>query len=294
MSVVTGNKSSVFLKPSPHDESRKFEKLHSIIFEKSSDASKAVADEIAQLIREKEASGKKCVLGLATGSTPTAVYDELVRKHKEEGLSFKNVITFNLDEYYPMKPDGLQSYVRFMNEYLFNHIDIIRNNIHIPDGTLPYESVESFCKNYDKQIDQAGGLDLQVLGIGRTGHIGFNEPGSHISAPTRIITLDHITRIDAASDFFAEEFVPRKAITMGVGTIMKAKRIIMMAWGEGKAKIIQRTIEGPILDSVPATFLQQHPNTTVILDSASSAELVRVKTPWLVGPCTWNSISFFT
>lgn len=288
MNVVTEKKSAVAFEPFLGNEERKYEKLHTVIFEKSSDASKAVASEIADLIREKASKGKPCVLGLATGSTPTSVYSELVRMHKEEGLSFKNVVTFNLDEYYPMQPGSIQSYVRFMDEYLFNHIDIDRKNIHIPDGTISYDNAEAFCKAYEAKMLAFGGLDLQVLGIGRTGHIGFNEPGSSINSRTRMITLDHITRVDAASDFFGEENVPRRAITMGIGSILKAKRIILMAWGEGKSKIIKQTVEGSVTDTVPATFLQNHENTTIVLDEASAAELVRIKKPWLVGTCKWD------
>lgn len=275
--------------PSGLTEKTKFEKIHTEIFDNSTQASLTIAHEIAELIRGKQEKGEMCVLGLATGSSPTSVYNELVRLHQEEGLSFKNVVTFNLDEYFPMEPDTLQSYVRFMNEYLFDHIDIDRSNIHIPDGTLPYELVDSFCQEYERKIKDLGGLDLQILGIGRTGHIGFNEPGSHINSKTRLITLDHITRLDAASDFFGEENVPRRAITMGVGTIMKAKRIILMAWGEGKASIIQRTVEGDISDTVPATYLQKHENATLVLDDGSAAELVREKTPWLVQTCKWDN-----
>jgi len=271
-----------------YSETTRFERIHTEIFDRSSDGSIAVANEIADLIRSKNEQGKPCVLGLATGSSPTSVYDELVRLHQEEGLSFKNVITFNLDEYYPMNPDALQSYVRFMNEYLFDLIDIDRKNIHIPDGTLSRESVEKFCQEYEQKINEAGGLDLQVLGIGRTGHIGFNEPGSGLSSPTRLITMDQLTRVDAIKDFFSEEYVPRKAITMGVVTIMRSKRIILMAWGEGKAEIIQKTVEGEVTDLVPATYLQNHENTTIVTDEAAGAELNRRKTPWLVGSCKWD------
>ncbi|GAA5042731.1 glucosamine-6-phosphate deaminase [Marivirga lumbricoides] len=280
---------SIAHQPVGANEKTKFEKIHSEVFDSSSEASNSVAMEIANLIQEKEEKGEMCVLGLATGSSPTSVYNELVRMHKEEGLSFKNVVTFNLDEYFPMEPDSLQSYVRFMNEYLFDHVDIKKENIHIPDGTLPYELVESFCQEYEKKIKALGGIDLQVLGIGRTGHIGFNEPGSHINSKTRMISLDHITRLDAASDFFGEENVPRRAITMGVGTIMQAKRLILMAWGEGKAQIIHRTVEGEVSDSVPATYLQKHTNATIVLDEAAAAELTRVKTPWLVQTCKWEN-----
>ena len=266
-----------------------FEKLPVQIFDSSKKASALVAAEIAALIKEKNSAGKTCVLGLATGSTPVAVYAELIRLHQKHGLSFKNVVTFNLDEYFPMQPDALQSYVRFMHELLFDQIDIPKENINLPDGTLQKMDVAEFCKNYEEKIKALGGLDLQILGIGRTGHIGFNEPGSGIYSRTRLITLDHVTATDAASDFFGEEHVPTKAITMGVGTIMDAKRVILMAWGEGKAPIIRRAIEGEITDSVPATYLQKHPNVEVFLDTGSSAELTRIKTPWLVGDdCDWN------
>ena len=269
-------------------EELRFEKIPTFIFESSSEASKSVAKEIADLIIERQKENKNAVLGLATGSSPITMYNELVRLHQEEGLSFKNVITFNLDEYFPIQPQALQSYVRFMDEYLFKHIDIPRENINIPDGTIDASKIAEFSRNYEKKIHDAGGLDIQILGIGRTGHIGFNEPGSMNNSRTRAITLDHITRIDAAADFFSEDFVPRKAITMGVGTIMAAKKIIMMAWGEGKSHIIKETVEGEISDQVPATFLQTHPDVKIIVDTAASAQLTRIKLPWLVGPCQWD------
>lgn len=264
------------------------EKIHTEIFHHPEEASVLIAKEIAQLIRAKNNKGEKCVLGLATGSSPKGVYKELIKLHLNEGLSFKNVVTFNLDEYYPMKPHELQSYVKFMHEYFFDHIDLPAENIHIPDGTLDKQEVGLYCENYEKKIEAYGGLDLQLLGIGRTGHVGFNEPGSPLHSKTRLINLDNITRIDAAGDFFGEEHVPSKAITMGIGTIMKAQRIIIMAWGEGKAKIVRQAIEGEMTDQVPATYLQTHPNTTFVLDSAAATDLTRVKTPWLLGPIEWN------
>lgn len=264
------------------------EKIHTEIFAQPETGSALIAAEIADLIRERNRSGKPCVLGLATGSSPKGVYGELIRLHKEEGLSFKNVFTFNLDEYYPIRPDELQSYVRFMHEYLFDQIDIPKSNIHIPDGTIKKEEVGHYCAKYEQKIEELGGLDLQLLGIGRTGHVGFNEPGSSVHSKTRMINLDNITRIDAASDFFGEEHVPRKAITMGIGTIMKARRIIIMAWGEGKAEIVRQAIEEDVTDQVPATFLQGHPNCTFVLDEAAAAELTRQKTPWLLGPVDWD------
>jgi glucosamine-6-phosphate deaminase len=264
------------------------EKVPVKIFNTSDQASAFVASEIAALIRKKEKEGKPCILGLATGSTPTRVYDNLVEMHKKEGLSFKNVITFNLDEYFPMPPDSLQSYVRFMNEHLFDHIDIPKKNINVPDGTLAKERVSAYAREYDEKIEKLGGIDLQILGIGRTGHIGFNEPGSPEKSPTRMITLDQVTRIDAASDFFSEANVPKKAITMGVGSILKSRRIIMMAWGEGKAPVIQKAVEGPVSDQIPATFLQNHKDSLVVLDEAASSHLTKVKTPWLVDSIDWN------
>src|SRR5690606_13107016 len=258
----------------PNDEeSRKFERIATHIHDSSQKASKYVAQEIASLIKQRQKQGKRAVLGLATGSTPIKVYECLVNMHKKEGLSFKNVITFNLDEYFPMEPDSIHSYVRFMNEHLFNHIDIDRKNVHIPDGTLKKEEVRAYCEAYEKKIARAGGIDIQVLGIGRTGHIGFNEPGSSIHSTTRLVRLDRVTRLDAASDFFGHDNVPSRAITMGVGTIMEAKRIILMAWGEGKSNIIKQAVEGKIRESVPATFLQHHNHCDFIVDVAAASSL---------------------
>jgi glucosamine-6-phosphate deaminase len=262
---------------------RAVERIPVTRFDSSTDASRAVALEIADLIRSRAKAGKKAVLGLATGSTPTGVYDNLIHLHRSEGLSFRNVVTFNLDEYYPMRPEALQSYVRFMREHLFDHVDIARTNIHIPDGTVQRSKVGEFCEKYEQAIKAAGGIDLQILGIGRTGHVGFNEPGSPKDSRTRLITLDKVTRMDAASDFFGEWNVPRTAITMGVGTILAAKRVLLIAFGEHKAAVIKRAVEGEITSSVAASFLQQHPGAAIVLDAAAAAELTRFKTPWLLG-----------
>ena len=264
------------------------EKIPVMVFDEAIEASIEVAHMIASLIRDTQEANKNCVLGLATGSSPIKVYAELVKLHKEENLSFKNVITFNLDEYFPMQAEALQSYVFFMKQHLFNHIDIPEENIHIPDGTIAEKDLQAYCDKYEQEIDLAGGLDIQLLGIGRTGHIGFNEPGSTIDGTTRMITLDDITKKDAASDFFGEEHVPRNAITMGVGTIMKAKKIILLAWGEAKADIIKKTVQGPPSDQVPATFLQSHPNTIFYIDRAAAARLTRIDTPWKVSAVEWN------
>jgi len=275
------------VKPGKYETTR-FEKIHNEIFKNSLEASKIIAKEIAQLIKSRQTKNKPCVLGLATGSSPIKVYEELVRLHKEESLSFNNVITFNLDEYYPMSKDNNQSYHHFMHQYLFNHIDIKPENINIPDGTVAIENLNQYCVDYEMKIKNAGGLDFQLLGIGRTGHVGFNEPGSHINSGTRIITLDHITRVDASSDFNGIDSVPKRAITMGISTILKSKRIVLMAWGQNKASIIKRTIQGDISSEIPATFLQNHANVTFVLDQSAASELTRFETPWLVGECVWT------
>jgi len=283
----TNFKHLVYKKPGKFEETR-FEKIHNVIFNSSHKASILVAQEIACLIREKTKLKKLCVLGLATGSSPIKVYEELVRMHREEGLSFVNVITFNLDEYYPMVKSNLQSYFYFMHEHLFNHIDILPENINIPDGRISLEDLHQYCVDYENKIKTFGGLDFQLLGIGRTGHIGFNEPGSHSNSGTRSITLDHITRIDAAPSFLGIDNVPRKAITMGIGSLKSAKRIILLGWGISKSDIIKKTIESDITSQVPATYLQEHNNTTFVLDKDASSELTRVKTPWLVSNCIWT------
>lgn len=263
-----------------------------IVYRSSEQASRYVATEIAELIRVRAKEGKPAVLGLATGSTPTGVYDALVRLHREEKLSFRNVVTFNLDEYWPMRPDALQSYRRFMAEHLFDHVDIDPANVNIPDGTLDQSAIAAFCQTYERKIADLGGLDLQILGVGRTGHIGFNEPGSPRDSRTRLITLDKVTRMDAASDFFGEWNVPRRAITIGVGTILSAKRIVLMAWGEAKARILRRALEDEISSSVAASFLQEHPNVSFVLDEAAANELTPIKTPWLLGPVGRRGLSW--
>lgn len=265
------------------------EKIKTYIFSNSDNAAREIAQYIGERIVESQKSQQNFVLGLATGSTPLGLYKELVRLHKSQGVSFSNVVTFNLDEYYPMKPTDLQSYVRFMHENLFSYVDIKAENIHIPDGTVPYDKIESYCSAYEASIAAHGGIDIQILGIGRTGHIGFNEPGSTQQSKTRLINLDHITCVDAASDFFGEEHVPKRAITMGIGTILKAKQILIMAWGEGKSNVVARSIEGEISTQIPATYLQQHANVAFFIDDAAAVSLTRVKSPWLVGKIHWNA-----
>ena len=241
-------------KPAGQFELTRFEKIHNVIFEFSHIASIVVAQEIADLIREKSKQNSHCVLGLATGSSPIKVYEELVRMHKDEGLSFQNVISFNLDEYYPMQKSNVQSYDYFMREHLFNHVDILPEHINIPDGMVSDEDLYQSCVDYEMKIKSVGGIDFQLLGIGRTGHIGFNEPGSHLNSGTRNIKLDHITRVDAAPAFLGIDNVPTKAITMGIGTVSTAKRIVLLAWGANKADILKKTIEGDITSHVPVSY----------------------------------------
>jgi glucosamine-6-phosphate deaminase len=269
-------------------ENTRFEKIHNIVFSSSNEGSICVAKEIADLIKEKQHKKELCILGLATGSSPIKIYEELVRMHKEEGLSFSNVVTFNLDEYFPMDKNSVHSYFYFMHLHLFNHINIKPENINIPNGSIPPNELHQYCIDYDLKIKEYGGLDFQLLGIGRTGHIGFNEPGSHYNSGTRSITLDPLTRVDAAASFLGIDNVPKRAITMGIGTVKKAKRIILLAWGNNKASVVKKTIEGEITSEVPATYLQDHLNTTFILNNEAAEDLTRLNTPWLVGPCIWD------
>ncbi len=264
------------------------ERIPAQVFADAEAASAAAAREIAALIRERASLERPCVLGLPTGATPIGVYAELVRMHREEKLSFANVTTFNLDEYFPIQPDELQSYHRYMREHLFDHVDMDPRRVHIPDGTIAPDRVHEYVQRYEEAIADAGGLDLQLLGIGRTGHIGFNEPGSARDSRTRLITLDRVTRRDAASDFFGLELVPRRAITMGVGTILSAKRVVLMAFGEHKSAVVAQAVEGPVTPHIAASFLQEHPNAGVFLDQAAAADLTRYRAPWLLGPVTWD------
>jgi glucosamine-6-phosphate deaminase len=263
-------------------------KVPTLVFPTSTQAARHVALMIESLIRQNNSAGRATVLGLPTGSTPVGLYRELIRLHKEAGLDFSRVITFNLDEYYPMQPDDPQSYRRWMQETFFNHVNIPPQNINVPDGTIKPEEAEDYCLRYEQKIRRAGGIDLMLLGIGRTGHIGFNEPGSTRHSRTRLATLDPVTRRDAADSFFGENNVPHQALTMGVGTILDARKIVLMAFGEHKAPIVQRAVEGPVTDAVAASFLQQHPDATFILDRAAAAELAAFARPWTVGPVSWT------
>ena len=269
-------------------ELQQYEKIPTRVFADSDEPSKIAADEIAGLIRSRQEDGRNAVLGLSVGPSTKPVFKELVRMHKEDGLSLANVITFNLQEYFPIDPEQIQSYNRAMNEVFFSQVDIKKENIHIPDGTLDRDDVFEYCQEFERKIQEAGGLDIQLVGVGRTGHVGYNEPGSSRESRTRLVTLDKVTRIDAASVFFEEKNVPRNGITMGIGTLLEARKVIVMAFGAGKGPIIRRTVEGDVSEAVPASFLQDHPNTTFYLDKAASSELTRFRNPWLVGSVDWD------
>ncbi|RYY55136.1 MAG: glucosamine-6-phosphate deaminase, partial [Chitinophagaceae bacterium] len=271
-----------------NDLADSFEKIPVHIAPTIADGSRYVAAQVAALIREKQSRNEPCVLGLATGSSPRSLYAELVRLHREENLSFKNVVTFNLDEYYPISKEALQSYDRFMRTNLFDHVDIHPQNIHIPDGTVAKGEIKTHCAAYEKKIADAGGIDLQILGIGNNGHIGFNEPGSGIYSRTRLITLDNSTRLANSFEFANISEVPRLAITMGISTILRSKKIILMAWGSAKASAVQQSVELDDSEQVPASLLQNHDDVLFVVDPAAAAELTRFKSPWLTGEIEWT------
>ena len=264
-----------------------FEKVPVQIYKNSTEGSNAVAAQIAALIKEKQAKKLPCVLGMATGTTPILLYKELVRLHKEEGLSFKNVVTINLDEYYPIEKSAYQSYWSFMHRHLFDLVDIDPKNIHLPNGEWTKENLKESCIAYEQTIEKTGGIDLQILGIGKNGHIGFNEPGSSFHSKTRVIHLDQQTRIANTYEFHDLNKVPKLAITVGISSIMKAKKIVLLAWGD-KASIVAKSIEGDVTEQIPATVLQNHDDCTFVIDELASSELTRNKAPWLTGSNEWT------
>src|SRR5438034_2337863 len=263
-------------------------KIPTLVFATSVQASRHVALMIESLIRQNNSAGRPTVLGLATGSTPVGLYRELIRRHKEAGLDFSRVITFNLDEYFPMSPTDQQSYRRWMQETFFDHVNIPPDHINVPDGMIESSETEDYSARYEQMIRRAGGIDLQILGIGRSGHVGFNEPGSTRHSRTRLVTLDPVTRRDAASSFFGQANVPQQALTMGVGTIMEARKIVIMAFGEHKAPIVRRAVEEEISEAVTASFLQKHNDTEFILDHAAAGHLTPIRLPWVVGSVNWT------
>ncbi len=268
--------------------SREREHLRTLVVEDPNDLAVLLADRIVEIIRRETAYKDRCVLGLATGSTPIGIYRELIRRYEAGEVDFSKVVTFNLDEYYPMSPDSIHSYRRYMMENLFEHVNIDLANVNIPDGGVRRGELKQHCRDYEDAIKAAGGIDFQILGIGRSGHIGFNEPGSPPDSRTRLVTLDTITRRDAAADFFGEDNVPLQAITMGIATILEAREIALIATGEHKAPIVRRAVEGPISNDVTATYLQEHRDATVYLDLPASGALTRIDTPWVLQSVDWT------
>ena len=264
------------------------ERISVVLSPTHADIARIIAGRIAEIVRARHRAGRGAVLGLATGSTPIGIYRELIRLHRDEGLDFSRVVSFNLDEYYPIEPSSLHAFRRFMLENFFEHVNLAPANIHMLGGNIERGEIESHCREYERAVAAAGGIDFQILGIGQTGHIGFNEPGSAATSRTRLVVLDTITRRTAAADFFGTENVPHEALTMGVATILEAREIALVATGEHKAAIVKRAVEGDVDRAVAATYLQEHPHATVYLDAAAAEELTRVKTPWVLGEIEWS------
>ena len=264
------------------------EKIKANIYDSANAASVVVADKIAKQINNAAVEDRSFVLGLATGSTPLGVYRELISKVRKGEISFKNTYSFNLDEYYGIGPEHPESYRRFMDHHFFSQIDIPPENTFVPDGLIPRSDLPTYCKSYEKQISEHGGIDVQLLGIGRTGHIGFNEPGSSVDSITRLIQLDDLTREDASRDFLGKENVPLYALTMGIQSILNAKQIFMLAWGKSKAPIVSKALEGSPSLQIPASLLQEHEEIEVYLDRPASSELTRIKQPWTADEIAWD------
>ena len=266
----------------------RLEKIPTDIYETPEEGANQIAQDIAQHIRDKQKAGRFCVLALAGGNSPRNVYSALVRMHREEGLSFRNVIVFNLYEYYPLASDAVTSNLNALKEMLLDHVDIDQQNIFSPDGSIAKDTIFEYCRLYEQRIESFGGLDIALLGIGRVGNIGFNEPGSRLNSTTRLILLDNASRNEASKMFGGIENTPISSITMGVSTILSAKKVYLLAWGEEKAEMVKACVEGAVTDTIPASFLQTHNNARVSLDLSAAANLTRIQRPWLVTSCEWN------
>ena len=278
----------------PRDIIHRYEKIHTKVYENEYEGVQYVADNIVKAIRmyneihcsnEVYEESQPFVLGLTTGRTPLGLYRELVKRHHEGQISFRNVAVYSLDEFYPIRSTEQQSRNYRIHEEFLNHIDILPENVHIPDGTVPEDRVSEYCASYDHSVRR---IDLMIIGVGEDGQIGFNEPGSYAKSRTRLVQLTHNTRKIQSGAFFGLENTPKMAITMGIDTIMRAEKIILMAWGEEKAKIVQKVVEGEVTSQVPASNLQMHPNIEVVIDENAAQMLTREQTPWLVGPCKWT------
>lgn len=266
----------------------RLEKIPTDIYESPEEGANYIACELASAIREKQKAGRFFVLALAGGTSPLVLYKELIRMHKEEGLSFRNVVIFNIYEYYPLSKDAVKSNLNSLKEMFLDHIDIDPQNVFSPDGTIPQDDIFEYCRLYEQRIESFGGIDVSLLGIGREGNIGFNEPGSRINSTTRLILLDNVSRNEASKAFGSLENTPISSITMGVSTILAARKIYLLAWGEDKAKVVKEFVEGNITETIPASYLQTHNNAHVVTDLLAAGNLTRIKRPWLVTSCEWN------
>ena len=266
----------------------RLEKIPTDIYESVEEGANHIACEIAQVIRDKQKAGRFCVLALPGGNSPRSVYAELIRMHKEEGLSFRNVIVFNMYEYYPLSQDAINSNFNALKEMFLDHVDIDKQNIFTPDGTIAKDTIFEYCRLYEQRIESFGGIDIALLGIGRVGNIAFNEPGSRLNSTTRLILLDSGSRNEASKIFGTIDNTPISSITMGVATILAAKKIYLLAWGEEKAHMVKECVEGNVTDTIPASYLQTHNNAHVAIDLSAASNLTRIQRPWLVTSCEWN------
>jgi glucosamine-6-phosphate deaminase len=266
----------------------RYEKLRTKIYSNSNEGALAIAQKVAALIREKEREGERCVLGLSGGFSPLGVYDELVRMHKEDGLSFADVVVFNVSEFFPVNPGERHSNTQLLRSYLLDKVDIKPKNFHTPDSNLNRSNVADFCCHYEELIEQNDGLDLVLVSVGLVGNIAYNEPGSQVSTLTRLILLDNESRRDLKRYYSSVNEVPASAITIGLSTLLNADQVILLAWGENKSVILKEVIEGKTDDSVPASFLQLHKNAMAAIDLNAAQYLTRISHPWLVGTCDWN------
>ncbi len=266
----------------------RLEKIPTDIYESVEQGSAQIALDMAQTIRDKQKAGRFCVLALAGGNSPRGVFGHLIEMHEKEGLSFRNVIIFNLYEYYPLAPGAINSNLNALKEMLLDHVDIDPQNIFSPSGTIPKETIFEHCRLYEQRIESFGGIDIALLGIGRVGNIGFNEPGSRLNSTTRLILMDNDSRNEASKSFGSIDNTPVSSITMGVATILSAKKVYLLAWGEEKSKMIKACVEGSITDTIPASYLQTHNNAHIVLDLSAAANLTRIQRPWLVTSCEWN------
>lgn len=269
-------------------EITRFEKVPTDIFPTIEEGAINIANHLEADIKKREQEGRKYVMGVGSGSSLTPIFHELIKRHQAGKLSFKNVVVFNAYEYFPLSEENVNRGINQLKERFLNHIDIDVENIFTPDGTIAQNDVQEHCRQYEQHIKELGGLDVILLGIGRMGNIATNEPGSSITSASRLILIDETSREEMKMSFGSQESVPPCSITMGVSTILSARKIFLTAWGEEKAEIIKKTVEGKVSDAIPASFLQTHNDAHVVIDLSAAAKLTRIQHPWLVASCKWT------